>query len=204
MTKVLQEKNNNLKALSKFFTPTRLIVFGFIFIIILGAFLLSLPISNNDRHFFNFGDALFTAVSATCVTGLIVVDTATQFNLFGQIIILLLIQIGGLGFMTITTLIFILMGKRITLRERLVIQESLSQFNLQGLVKMTKKVIKMTLIIESIGAVLLTIGFCFKVSFWKALYFGIFHSISSFCNAGFDVLGKDFTPYSGMINCKHN
>lgn len=158
-----------------------------------------LPISNKSGEFIPFIDAFFTATSATCVTGLVVVDTAVNYTLFGQIVILLLIQIGGLGFMTLTTLLFLIIGKKITLKERLLIQESLSQGSLQGLVKLTKGIFKLTLIIESIGAIILMIGFLLSgLPFAKSLYYGIFHSISAFCNAGFDVLGADYGAYVGM------
>lgn len=187
----------NSKKFQATLTPTRVILLGFIVIILIGSLFLTLPISNKDGKWLSYIDSLFTATSAVCVTGLVVRDTAVQFTGFGQAVILILIQIGGLGFMTVATLIFIMMGKKITLRERLAIQESMVQYNLQGLVKLIRAVGLMTLIIETTGALLLMITFVPYYGFWKGVYFSFFHSISAFCNAGFDIMGTTAAPYQG-------
>lgn len=177
--------------------PVTFIALTFLILIAAGTLLLSFPISHKDGEFFPFVDSLFTATSAVCVTGLVVVDTFTEFTLFGQIVIIILIQLGGLGLMTMTTLIFILAGKRITLKERLILQEAYSQTDLQGLVKLTLKIAEYTFAIEGIGAVILTLSFLKDNSFITSLWKGIFHSVSAFCNAGFDILGNgnSFTVY---------
>lgn len=169
--------------------PARIIITGFLAVIFVGTILLWLPISNKSGKFFHFIDALFTATSAVCVTGLTVVDTAVNFNLFGQIVLLLLIQIGGLGFMVMTTLFFLIAGKRITLKDKLNMQEAISANNLKDLVLIIKKILLATLIIEGIGFLSLLPGFIMSLGFWQGVYAALFHSISAFCNAGFDVLG---------------
>lgn len=169
-------------------TPARVLALGFASLIIVGAFLLTLPVSTYTG--INFLDALFTATSAVCVTGLVVVDTGTFFTRFGQTVILLLIQIGGLGFMTAGTIIFIALGRKITLKERLVIQEALNQFTLAGLVRLTKNIILLTLILEGIGALLLSFHFVPLFGWGTGIYYSIFHAVSAFCNAGFDLTGS--------------
>ena len=139
--------------------PTQIMVLGFAIIIIIGALLLSLPIATQSGESVGFLDAIFTATSAVCVTGLIVVDTSTYWSMFGQVVIIGLIQIGGLGFMTATTLFALLIKKKINLRERLLLQESLNQGDLSGLVKLTRYVIIMTFTVEGIGALLLSTVF---------------------------------------------
>jgi len=185
-------KNQNFRL-----EPSQVLVLGFIVLIILGAFLLSLPYAAADGGGTNFLDALFTATSAVCVTGLIVVDTGTYWSVFGKVIIMLLIQIGGLGFMTFATMIFIILGRRISLRERLVIQQQQNRLNLQGVVRLTKYIIIGTLLVEGIGAVLLSIRFVPQFGPAKGLAYGIFHSVSAFCNAGFDLIGgyRSLTSY---------
>lgn len=180
------------------FNPTQKIVSGFAVTIIVGTILLYLPISTTEP--ISFLDALFTATSAVCVTGLVVVDTGTRFTLFGQTVILLLIQIGGLGFMTSATLIFLIMRKKINLRERLMIQEALNQFNLQGLVRLSIYVLILTFTFEGIGALLLSFQFVPQFGLWKGIFFSIFHAVSAFCNAGFDLMGN----FSSMTSYKEN
>ncbi|NME97531.1 TrkH family potassium uptake protein [Aneurinibacillus aneurinilyticus] len=177
--------------------PPQLLVIGFGLIILLGTFLLTLPIATADGNGLPFVDALFTATSATCVTGLVVVDTGTAFTTFGQLTILSMIQIGGLGFMTVATLFTILLGRKISLRQRLLIQESMNQISLEGMVRLVKNVLLFTLLFEAIGAIILTIRWSFDTNWQHAMYMGIFHSISSFNNAGFDVIGgfKSMTGY---------
>ena len=173
----------------KILTPVRVIAMGFALIIFVGALLLSLPITHNDMQWFSFIDALFTSTSAVCVTGLIVVDTAAHFNLFGQMVILLLIQIGGLGVMTATTLLFLMMRKRITLKNRLMLQEALSEDRLQGIVKSIKLILILTFSIEIIGALVLMCSFIPAYGGY-GVWVSIFISISAFCNAGFDILDR--------------
>ncbi|GAV25118.1 potassium uptake protein KtrB [Carboxydothermus islandicus] len=182
-------------------TPSQILVLGFAGVILLGTVLLMLPISTKDGTVTPFLDALFTATSAVCVTGLVVVDTGTYWSLFGQIVILLLIQVGGLGFMTVATLFAILLGRRINLRERIVIQEALNQASLEGIIKLTKQVILFTFSIEGVFAVILGLRFSLDYGFIKGMWFGIFHAVSAFNNAGFDLMGnfKSLTPYVGDV-----
>ncbi len=169
--------------------PVLLIALTFIALICIGTTLLMLPISNRSGNVFPFVDALFTATSAVCVTGLAVVDTYTNFTFVGQLVILILIQCGGLGLMTIATLMFIYVGKKITLKDRLVLQEAYSDNKLTGLLKTTQKIIKVTLIIELIGAILLSMYFIPRYGYVEGMWKSVFHAISAFCNAGFDILG---------------
>lgn len=171
-------------------SPSQVLVLGFAIVILIGALILTLPQTSTKGDGLSFLDALFTATSATCVTGLIVTDTGTHFNTFGQIVVILLIQIGGLGFMSMSLLMSMLLGQKIGLRSRILAKESFNQLNLAGIVKMTQKVLAMTLTIELIGAVILTLAWMREVPFSKAVYYGIFHSISAFCNAGFDLMGN--------------
>ncbi len=167
-----------------------LIALGFFILIMLGTALLSLPFASRDGVSVGFVDALFTSTSASCVTGLIIADTYAKWTLFGQITILLLIQIGGLGFMTVVIAISVFLRKKIGLSERSLMAESISSMHLGGIVRVAKRIIKGTLIFEGAGALVLTLRFMKDMSFWQALYNGIFHSISAFCNAGFDLMGR--------------
>lgn len=176
--------------------PTQVMVLGFASVILIGALLLNLPIATQSGESIGFIDALFTSTSAVCVTGLIMADTATYWNGFGHVVIILLIQIGGLGFMTITTLFALITKKRINLKERLLIQESLNQFDLSGLVKLTRYVLLMTFTIEGIGALILSTVFIPQFGLLKGTWYSIFHAISAFCNAGFDLMG----PVSGKFS----
>ena len=167
--------------------PTQIMVIGFAIIILIGAILLNMPISTQNGESIGFLDALFTSTSAVCVTGLIAVDTSTYWSFFGQLIIITLIQIGGLGFMTMTTLFALIIKKRINLRERLLIQESLNQIDLSGLVKLTRYILLTTVLIEGTGALLLSTVFIPQFGILKGIWYSIFHAISAFCNAGFDL-----------------
>lgn len=178
-------------------SPTQLLVAGFAVIILIGTILINLKISTSDGQSIGVINALFTATSAVCVTGLVVVDTGTRLSFFGQVVVISLIQAGGLGFMTMATMIFMLLGKRITLRERLVIQEALNQFTLEGVVRLTRNILIVTLLIEGAGAVLLAIRFIPLFGWKTGLYYSIFHSISAFCNAGFDLMGN-YTSLTGF------
>lgn len=177
-------------------TPPQILVLGFAIIILIGAFLLTLPIASTGAPM-SFINALFTATSATCVTGLVVADTGLDFTVFGQVVILMLIQVGGLGFMTMATLFALVMKKRISLRERLILQEALNQLNMEGIVRLIRKVIKYSLVIELTGALLFAIRWSFDMPLGRAIYFGIFHAVSLFNNAGFDLFGeyRSLTPY---------
>ncbi|MFF2480729.1 TrkH family potassium uptake protein [Paenibacillus sp. NPDC058071] len=185
-------------------SPPRILVSGFAVIILIGAVLLMTPLALSEGAELRFLDALFMATSAVSVTGLAVVDTGTFFSTPGQIILLLLIQIGGLGFMTTGTLIALMLRKRISLRERLILQEAMNQTSMQGIVKLVRKVIVYSLLIEASGWLLLSIRFAFDMPLGKAIYFGLFHSVSLFNNAGFDIFGqfRSMTDYVGdpLIN----
>lgn len=175
----------------------RLIAVGFAMLILIGTVLLSLPIATKSGQGMNFIDALFTATSATCVTGLVVADTYTNWTLFGQIVIISLIQIGGLGFITIGVYIAVLLKKKIGLWEREAIHESVSTLQSAGSVKMTKKIIQGTFLIEGIAAVLISCRFVPILGWAEGIYYGIFHAISAFCNAGFDLMGR-WEAYSSL------
>ena len=178
-------------------TPTQILVLGFASLITVGTILLSLPFAAADGRVIAPFDALFTATSAICVTGLITKDTPVDFSLFGQIVILVLIQIGGLGYMTFSTIMAVVMGKRIGLRERLVIQETFSTFTLEGLVRFTVGILQFTILAEFIGAVLLTFRFVLDHPPLQAFYLGIFHSVSAFNNAGFSLFSSNLIAYRG-------
>ena len=169
---------------------TKLLAFGFLIVILLGTLLLCLPISSRNGEWTPFSDACFTATSSTCVTGLVVYDTYTHWSVFGQIVILTLIQIGGLGFMTVISMFTIFMRRRISLSERRLLMQSSGNMRLDGVLSLIRRIITGTLIFEAIGAVILSIRFCERMSVGEAIYNGIFHSVSAFCNAGFDLMGK--------------
>ncbi|GAA4704495.1 TrkH family potassium uptake protein [Brevibacillus fulvus] len=178
--------------------PPKILVLGFALIIFLGAFLLTLPAATVDGLGLSWLNALFTATSATCVTGLVVVDTGSTFTLFGQLVILSLIQVGGLGFMTFSTFFAFLVGKRISLRERLLLQESLNQVSMEGVVRLARRIMLFTIAIESAGGLLLGWRFSFDMPAGRAFYYGFFHSISNFNNAGFDLMG-DFASLTYYV-----
>lgn len=179
---------------------TQMLMLGFLLMIAAGGLLLSLPVSSADGIYTPLIDCLFTATSASCVTGLVVVNTAQHWSLFGKIVILLLIQVGGLGFVSIMTIALVLTGRRITLKERMVIQESFSLSQRSGIVRFVKFLIIFTLVMELGGALLLAVRFAFDYNIGKALWYGLFHSISAYCNAGFDVIGSSsLIPYVGDV-----
>ena len=182
-------------------TSFQVIIISFLFMIIIGTLLLMLPISSEQGKMTSFPDALFTAVSATCVTGLVVVDTATYWSLFGQMVILLLIQIGGMGVITIGLAIISVSGKKIGLWQRSTMQESISAPQVGGIVKLTGFILKTAIIVELIGVVAMAPVFCRDFGFVKGIWYSLFHSISAFCNAGFDLMGvrekfSSLTSYS--------
>ncbi|GAA0718328.1 TrkH family potassium uptake protein [Clostridium malenominatum] len=171
-------------------TPVQILAIGFAVVILTGAFLLNLPIATQSGERTPFIDSIFVATSATCVTGLVTVDTGTHWSYFGKTVIMFLIEIGGLGFMSFATLIALLLGKRITLKERLVMQEALNSYSIQGLVKMAQYVLMFTFSIQLGGALLLSTQFIPEFGLGKGIYYSVFHSISAFCNAGFDLFGN--------------
>ena len=179
------------------FSSARIILFGFIIMIFLGASILSLPVSSRSGEFTPFIDALFTATSASCVTGLIVYDTATHWSLFGKIIIIAMIQCGGLGVVTMIAVFTQVAGKKIGLRDRATLQNALSAPQIGGIVKLTSFIFKGTVIIEMIGALIMFPSFMKDFGVTKGIYYSIFHSISAFCNAGFDLMG-DVSKFSSL------
>ena len=170
-------------------SPMKLILGGYCLIILVGTLLLTLPISTRMPGGTPIIDCFFTATSSTCVTGLIQYDTFTHWTIFGQIVMLCLVQVGGVGFMTITIMIMIVTGRKISLSQRSLMQNSIAAPQIGGIVRMTKFVTLGTLIVESVGAILLSFSFIPKFGVAKGIYFSIFHSISAFCNAGFDLMG---------------
>lgn len=178
-------------------SSTEVIALGFLLTIIIGTILLMLPISSKGMPP-NIIDALFTAVSATCVTGLVVFDTYTQWSLFGQIVLICLIQIGGIGFMTVISMISMAMGRKIGLKERSIMQESVNNTELGGIVRLMKKIAAGTVITELCGAVILAFRFVPKMGAAEGIYNAVFLSISAFCNAGFDLNGK-YGEYSSLV-----
>jgi len=179
-------------------TYPQMIALGYLLVIMIGTFLLALPAASRDHLSPGFVNALFTATSATCVTGLVVFDTYTQWTTFGKLVILLLIQVGGLGFMTTITLFSFLLRRKIGLRERGLLRESVNTMYIGGIVRLTKKILVGTFIFEGLGAILLAIKFIPRMGLVPGIYYGIFHSVSAFCNAGFDLMGK-FGKYSSLI-----
>ena len=168
--------------------PGQLIVLVFLGIILLGAGLLCLPAAARSGRPTPFLTSLFTATSATCVTGLIRVDTGTLLTMFGQVVILLLIQVGGLGFMTIACLFFFALRRKIGLRQRMVIAQALGSDTYSGIVSLVRNILRGTAAVEGVGALILFFRFLPEFGFGRALWYGVFHSVSAFCNAGFDVL----------------
>lgn len=191
MAKVLTKKSK--------LNAVQVLAIGFAVLILLGGIILSLPISSANGEYTNFLDSLFTSTSAVCVTGLITLDTGTHWNAFGQTVIIILIEIGGLGFMSLTTFVAILLGKKITLRDRLLMQEAMNTFNIEGLVRMVKYVLGLTFLVQLFGALLLSTQFIPDFGLKKGILYSLFHSASAFCNAGFDLLGNfnSLVGYSG-------
>ena len=179
----IQKRPKNLSA-------TKIIALTFAAIILIGAALLTLPASSRSGASCNFLPALFTATSATCVTGLVLFDTWSQWSGFGQIVILTLIEIGGLGFMSAATLVVFLLRRKIGLKQRLVMAQALSLNEMDGVVRLQKTVLIGSFSVEALGALILTLRFWPEYGFGKALRWGIFHSVSAFCNAGFDIFGS--------------
>ena len=192
-----------MKNIGRHFTPFQLITMGFAAVILFGAFLLTLPISSVEGVFTPFHKALFTSTSAVCVTGLAVLDTGSYWSFFGQLVILILIQIGGLGVVTVTVSITLLSGKKISLMQRTTMQDAIAAPRIGGIVRLTKFILKGTFLVELIGAVLLlpVFGKDFGV---KGIWMSIFHSISAFCNAGFDILGTTKNTFPSLLQYAGN
>ena len=178
-------------------TPAQIIILGFLLLIAIGTALLMLPVSTAAPGGASFLDALFTATSATCVTGLVVQDTALYWSPFGQAVLLVLIQIGGMGVVTMAVAIFIFAGRRISLKQRWVMQESISAPQVGGIVRQTRFILWTALAMEGTGAALLALRFCPEMGL-KGLWYAVFHSISAFCNAGFDLMGVRSGACSSM------
>ena len=185
-------------------TPTRIIFLGFLLLVLIGTLLLMLPISQTGTQKISFLDALFTATSASCVTGLVSVDTGTTWNLFGKFVILLLIQIGGLGIMSIFTLFVLITKKHMNLKERLTIQESINSTTLSGSFRLFLKILMVTLSFELIGATVLFTQFKSLFGTKDGIIYSIFHSISAFCNAGFDIFGTSTFKSQSLLFLQSN
>ena len=162
---------------------------GFAAMILAGGVLLSLPLAARSGQAMPFLDALFTSASASCVTGLSLYDTYTQFSFFGQLVLMLLIQIGGLGFMSVSTVVAVLLHRRIGLRHRSILMDSVGALQVGGIVRLTQRALRITLVCEGGGAVLLALWFVPRYGWARGLWMGLFHAVSSYCNAGFDLLG---------------
>ncbi len=188
----------------KHIKPTNIIIWGYIAVILVGALCLMLPIATRNNTVTPFLNALFTSTSATCVTGLVIYDTYTYWSPFGQFIILALIQIGGLGFMTIAISIMGFTKHKIGLSERYTMQESIAAPHIGGIVRLGRFILIIALLLEVLGAIFLALRFCPMYGWVKGLYYSFFHSVSAFCNAGFDLMGTEapfssFTSVSGDI-----
>lgn len=178
------------------FNAAQMVIFGFLFVILLGTLILMLPVCSADGRWTDFVTALFTATTSTCVTGLVVVPTYAYWSLAGKVVILILIQLGGLGIICIITGVLIITGKRISLRERKLIQESYNLDSSSGIIRHIRAIFFGTFTMEGIGAVLYSIRFIPKFGFAKGIWYSVFHSVSAFCNAGLDLLGENsLIPY---------
>lgn len=183
---------------SRALSPTKTIALTFAAIILLGALLLTLPVSSRSGVSCGFRPALFTATSATCVTGLVLYDTWTQWSGFGQTVIISLIEIGGLGFMSAASLVIFLLRKKVGLRQRMVMAQALSVSDMAGIVRLQRLVLFGSLTVQGIGAAILAVRFFPAFGLTRALRWGVFHAVSAFCNAGFDILGC-ITPGASLM-----
>ena len=180
-------------------TPAQVIILGFLLLILTGTGLLMLPISSRSPGGAPFLDALFTAASATCVTGLVLHDTVTYWSEFGQAVILLLIQTGGMGVVTTAVAVSLFTGKRIGLRQRCLMQEAIAAPQVGGIIRMAGFILKATFLMEAAGTLFLALRFCPEMGLFPGLWFSLFHSVSAFCNAGFDLMGAA-GPFSSLTN----
>ncbi len=181
-------------------TYTQIIALGYFSVILAGTLLLLLPLATRAGEHTGFLTALFTATSSTCVTGLVVVDTSLHWTVFGQIVIILMIQVGGLGFVTMGVLFSMFLRRKISLSTRRLLQESMNANQLGGMVKLVRGILKGTLLFEGTGAILLAIRFVPQYGFLKGVYYSVFHAISAFCNAGFDLMGAQSGAYSSFVS----
>ncbi len=188
-----------LKKIQDKITYVRIIAVGYLVVILAGTGLLMLPAATRAGEKTGFLTALFTATSSTCVTGLVVEDTATHWTAFGHTVIILMIQIGGLGFMTMGVLLAVLLRRRVSLRTRGILQESMNYMQMGGIIRLVKMTFKGTLLFEGVGAVLLAIRLIPVFGAPKGILYGVFHSISAFCNAGFDLMGTYSGEYSSFV-----
>ncbi len=184
-------------------TSFQIIILGFAGVILLGALVLMLPVSSKAGTVTGFSDALFTAVSAVCVTGLVVVDTATYWSFFGQLVILILIQIGGLGVITVASFLVMLAGRKISLMQRQTMQNALSAPQMGGIVKLMRFIFKISFIVEAAGFVLLLPVFVIRYGV-EGVWMSLFHSVSAFCNAGFDLMGDKTGKFSSLTSFSGN
>lgn len=195
----LGEAMKFLKKIQDKITYVRIIAVGYLVVILAGTGLLMLPAATRAGEKTGFLTALFTATSSTCVTGLVVEDTATHWTAFGHTVIILMIQIGGLGFMTMGVLLAVLLRRRVSLRTRGILQESMNYMQMGGIIRLVKMTFKGTLLFEGVGAVLLAIRLIPVFGAPKGILYGVFHSISAFCNAGFDLMGTYSGEYSSFV-----
>ena len=183
----------------KHISSFRIIILGFLSVILIGTLLLMLPVSSRQQGEASFSDALFTSTSAVCVTGLVVHDTAVYWSAFGQFVILMLIQIGGMGVVTIAVAIAVFSGRKISLMQRSTMQDAISAPHVGGIVRMTGFILKVTICAELTGAALLSTVFCREFGALKGIWYSLFHSVSAFCNAGFDLIGTK-EPFSSLTS----
>ena len=196
--------NSRIKQFFKM-TPAKYILLGFAALIFVGAFLLCLPISNTDGKWLPFIDGLFSSTTSVCVTGLMTVDIAVQFSLFGEIIVLLLVQFGGLGFVTMTAMMFMFIGKKIDYQTKITLQESLNKEDSADIVKTVKQIILITVICEFVGFLMLAPSMIsFSGNFWSGCFKALFLSVSAFCNAGIDPLGSATPDFSNLSHFAGN
>ena len=182
----------------KSLSPQGVIALGFAVIILIVTLLLMLPVSSSSGKVTDPLTALFTATSAVCVTGLVVVDTATHWSLFGRIVLMIGIQIGGLGVMTVLAFAAAIMGQRIGLRQRTLLVESISVLHIGGVVRLMRRAVFGTLLVEGMGALLLSLRFVPMLGFARGMGYAVFHAVSAFCNAGFDLMGTISGPYTSL------
>ena len=187
----------------KHLTSFQIIIIGFASVILMGTFLLMLPVSSRHGMVTSFHESLFTAVSAACVTGLVVQDTASYWSEFGQTVILILIQIGGMGVVTVATALALLSGKKISLMQRSTMQESISAPKMGGIVRLTGFILKATLLLELLGAIIMMPVFCSSYGI-RGIWMAFFHSVSAFCNAGFDLMGTPDNTYVSLTSFMGN
>ena len=193
-------KRTDIRQKSKATNPTKTIAMVFAGIILMGTLLLALPVSSRSGISCGLRPALFTATSATCVTGLVLYDTWTQWSGFGQTVIISLIEIGGLGFMSAASVVVFLFRRKVGLRQRMVMAQALSLTDMEGVVRLQKLVLLGSLSVQGIGALILALRFWPEYGFATALKWGAFHAISAFCNAGFDLLGNSLIDYKNDEN----